>query len=61
MSIKFLRRKSDKKLYRGAKFWRWCKNWRHAAAVDDVFWQAFILPKMKEECELVTLDDILKP
>lgn len=36
--ICFVRRKSDGKFLRGAKLWKWTKNWRRAAAlpVDHV-------------------------
>lgn len=32
--------------YRGARYWRWSRNWRRAAALPVYFWRAFILPKL---------------
>jgi hypothetical protein len=59
---KFLRRKSDGKFYRGARFWRWCSNWRDAAVLDESFWETFIVhtlieKALKDEYTFVTLED----
>jgi hypothetical protein len=55
---KFLRRKSDGKFYRGAKCWRWCRSWRNAAVLSESFWITFVVSKIKDDYDLVTLDDI---
>jgi len=60
----FLRRKSDGKFYRGARFWRWTKSWRRASALPENFWKAMVLPRLLWEKslgshELLTLDEIL--
>jgi len=57
----FLRRKSDGKFYRGARFWKWTRSWRHAAVLDKSFWNAIVLPKLtydnpSEMYELWTFD-----
>lgn len=52
----FLRRKTDGKFYRGAKFWKWTKSWRRAALLPEYFWVAFVIPKIKDEYELLILD-----
>ena len=31
----FVVRKSDGKFLRGARFWTWTKNWRHAALLSE--------------------------
>jgi len=53
----FLVRKSDGKFYRGAVFWKWTKSWRRAAVLEENFWKTFIIPKLKEPYELVTIFD----
>ena len=58
--IKFLKRKSDGKFYRGAKFWKWCASWRNAAALDEEFWETYIIDKITCEFELVTLAQIME-
>jgi hypothetical protein len=58
--VKFLRRKSDGKFYRGARFWIWCRSWRNASALHESFWNTFIIDKIKYDFELVTLDEILE-
>jgi|WetSurMetagenome_2_1015567.scaffolds.fasta_scaffold63160_5 hypothetical protein len=54
----FLRRRSDGKFYRGAKLWKWCKSWRHAAVLQHNFWNGFVTPNIEDQYDLLTLDDI---
>lgn len=58
VGIFFMRRRSDGKLYRGAKFWRWTKSWRRAAALPEWHWIAFALNKYPDS-ELVTLEQLI--
>jgi hypothetical protein len=57
----FLRRTSDCKFFRGARFWKWAKSWRHAALLERGFWATFVIPKLEQQgiaWEYATLDDI---
>lgn len=58
----FLRRRSDGKFFRGARWWRWCKSWRSAAVLPIGFWERWIFPKLKDaevkDVEFAFLDDV---
>lgn len=54
----FLRRRSDGKFYRGARLWRWCRSWRYAAVLQEKFWRGFVTPNIRDQYDLVTLDEI---
>ncbi len=55
---KFLRRKSDGKFYRGARLWKWCRSWRNAAVLPELFWKEFLARKINCEYELVSIEEI---
>ena len=58
----FLRRVSDKKFYRGAKFWRFATSWRRAAILHLYFWKFMFecgyLRNSTDEFEFVFLNDL---
>lgn len=57
----FMRRKSDKKFYRGAKYWKYTKSWRRAALLPIHFWKFLFEGRLlhdKDEFEFVFLNDI---
>lgn len=58
--VVFLRRLSDGRYYRGAIFWRWCRSWRHASALTVRFWHTWVLWKIKDDTEFVTLTDAVE-
>lgn len=57
-TIWFMRRRSDKKLYRGARFWRWTRFWRFAAVMPESSWRFFPVWR-HPDTELVSLDQLI--
>lgn len=54
-----LRRKSDGKFYRGAKWWKWTKRWRGAAVLTKGFWNTFVIPLIKDDVELLDIREVI--
>lgn len=58
----FLRRHSDGKFFRGARYWRWTRWWRFAAVLPASFWVQMIVPddrfKIPQKYSLVTLENL---
>jgi len=54
----FLQRTKDKKFYRGAKIWKWCKSWRNAACLEEYFWKDYVVKLIKDEYKLLSIEEI---
>ena len=55
------RRYGDNKFFRGATFWKWTKNPREAAILDEGFWEYWGLREVdtgKNPGELVNVNDV---
>lgn len=59
MTYYVLRNKKTGKYYRGARFWKWTKNWRGAAMLKKDFWNIYLNKMLSDETELISVYKVL--